>query len=278
MSSTETSIRADARIVTRTFFRLLPVQILLVAIGGLNAIIDGAMGGRYVGGIALAVTGLYLPIGRMVETVNSVMQGGAQILCGQALGRNDIKRTRQIFSLDLFAVTVFGALLSLICLIGTGAVTRLLGADQTTADALAGYLRGMSIGIVPQILVMQLSAFLQLEQQEKRTYIGVVCMMMLNTGLDYLFLKVIPMGMFGLGLATALSNWAFFIFLGSYYLTKHAEIRFSLSAIRWKDLPAVLKIGIPGALVTFCAMIHSVALNTMLSMIRAQTASRHSPR
>jgi len=37
----------DTKIITRLFFRLLPVQIMLVAIGSINSIIDGAIAGKY---------------------------------------------------------------------------------------------------------------------------------------------------------------------------------------------------------------------------------------
>ena len=46
-------IHTDSRIISNMFFRLLPVQIILVAIGSLNNIIDGAMASNLIGADAL---------------------------------------------------------------------------------------------------------------------------------------------------------------------------------------------------------------------------------
>lgn len=41
---------ADSTIITRLFFRLLPVQIILVAIGSVNSVIDHPSGARIING------------------------------------------------------------------------------------------------------------------------------------------------------------------------------------------------------------------------------------
>ena len=41
---------ADSKIITRLFFRLLPVQIILVAIGSVNSVIDHPGGARIING------------------------------------------------------------------------------------------------------------------------------------------------------------------------------------------------------------------------------------
>ena len=81
---------------------------------------------------------------------------------------------------------------------------------------LGNYILGMAIGVLPQMLGMQLTAFLQLEQQQKRTYVGIGLMTLVNAALDYVFIVVLRMGMFGLGLSTSISYWTFFLVLGSY--------------------------------------------------------------
>ena len=46
--------------ITNLFFRLLPVQILLLAIGSINSVIDGVMASNFIGTDAMTVTGLYM--------------------------------------------------------------------------------------------------------------------------------------------------------------------------------------------------------------------------
>ena len=38
----------DSKMLSKLFFRLLPIQVLLVAMGAINSIIDGAVAGRFI--------------------------------------------------------------------------------------------------------------------------------------------------------------------------------------------------------------------------------------
>ena len=54
--------------ITNLFFRLLPVQILLLAIGSINSVIDGVMASNFIGANAMTVTGFYMPLIKVAET------------------------------------------------------------------------------------------------------------------------------------------------------------------------------------------------------------------
>lgn len=85
-----------------------------------------------------------------------------------------------------------------------------------------------------------------------------------NIRLDYLFICVLKMGMLGLGLATSISYWAVFLVLGSYYFTGKATITLRFQGILLSDLGEIIKIGFPGAIVTFCLALRGIILNSML--------------
>lgn len=250
--------------ITNLFFRLLPVQILLLAIGSINSVIDGVMASNFIGADAMTVTGLYMPLIKVAETINVVLLGGSQILCGQFLGRNQVDRTRKVFSLDMILIVSVSVLFTLISLFFPMCLARAVGADAQSAEGLRDYILGMAIGVLPQMLGMQLTAFLQLEQQQKRTYVGIGLMMFVNAALDYLFIVVLHMGMFGLGLSTSISYWAFFLVLGLYYFKKKAIIQFSPRGLKRSDLGSIVRIGIPGAITTLCLSIRGFILNALL--------------
>ena len=257
-------MKTDSRMITRLFFSLLPVQILMVAIASINGIVDGMMASNFIGPQAMAITGLYMPLIKIIETVNAVLLGGSQILCGQFLGKNQIDRTRGVFSLDMILITVVSLTMTAVSFIIPGVIASGLGADAETHQGLVRYILGMSGGLLPQMLGVQLTAFLQIEQQEKRTYAGIGAMMFTNISLDYLFIRVLGWDMLGLGLATTISYVVFLIILGSYYLTDKAIIRFMGRFIRWSDLKPIVLIGVPGALTSFCLALRGVTLNSLL--------------
>ncbi len=258
------ALKADSRIITKLFFRLLPAQILLVAVGSINSLIDGAMAARYIGPLAMAIIGLYAPAIKIIETINGVLLGGSQILCGQFLGKNLIDRTRSIFSLDMVLIFLISSFLTLASLLAPEAIAAALGGNQETMAGLRDYIFGMGFGIIPQFMTAQLTAFLQIEQQQRRTYFGIGVMAVLNVGLDWLFIVKMNMGMLGLGLATSVSCWALFLIQVSFYLFKKATVTFRLRGIQWADAFAMIKIGLPGAIVVFCLAIRGIILNNLL--------------
>lgn len=251
----------DSKMIKNVFWHLLPVQILIATISSINGIIDATVASNFIGPEAIAATGLFFPITKILDTVNIVLLGGAQIICGKMLGKNQVERTKGVFSVDMLVVAIVSILLTLVGLLFSYPIAGLLGASSVLIDELSQYIIGMAPGFLAYMVVAQLSSFLQLERQEKRTYAGVVVMAATNVALDLLFVAKFNMGMFGLGLATSIGNWLYLIFLGSYYFTKKAIIRFDIKAMDFAELKEIVTIGIPGAVTQFGQVVRGFALN-----------------
>lgn len=140
-------------------------------------------------------------------------------------------------------------------------ISYILGARGELIQKVAQYMRGYAFTFAATMLSSQLSSFLQMERQEKLTYIGIGVMLGLNTGLDYLLVGILGMGMFGLGLATAISIWMFAVILSIHYLTPKAVIRFSVGSIVRLDAKDMILIGFPGAITQACQMVRGLYLN-----------------
>ena len=101
---------SDTRIVAKLLFRLLPVQILLAAVGAVNGIVSSYFATNYVGVDAMSAVGLYSPFNMLLTALSTMMAGGAAILCGKYLGQNKQDRLNNVFSVDL-AVSALIAIL-----------------------------------------------------------------------------------------------------------------------------------------------------------------------
>ena len=53
--------RTGGRFLSRIFFRVLPAQIILLLLTGINNIVDGLVGSNFFGPTAASVIGLYAP-------------------------------------------------------------------------------------------------------------------------------------------------------------------------------------------------------------------------
>lgn len=244
--------------------KLLPVQIILVIIGGTNAIIDNAFAGNLIGPQAMAVTGLFSPMTNLLAGINALIFGGAQVLCGRYLGKKMAERTRSIFSLDMIIMIVISVVLLFVCEVFPAGISTLLGAKDALVGELTSYIRGYAIGLPFYCFGLQFTAFLQLEHQEKRSYASIIAMFAANAFFNWLFVAVFDLGLFGLGLSTSVGNVFFFAIQGVYYLGSRAVIRFCRESIVLSDIKDILIYGLPGAVAQFCISLRGVILNTII--------------
>ena len=200
--------RYDEKITRQLFFSMVPLQILLVMCGGVSVIIDSAFASNLIGPDAMAAAGLYGPLAKFLDTVNALMFGGAQIMCGKYLGENVLKRAKSIFTLDMVTTVMLGLAGTVLFMFFPNIAS---GFCVKPGNPLAGdlmiYLTGIATGVIPYLVGTQLLAFLQLEKKEKLGFAGIGGMFVLNAVLDYVFIAVMDMGIYGLGLAmTTLSQ------------------------------------------------------------------------
>lgn len=262
MTSAKASHQSE--IIPRLYLKLLPVQIILVIIGGANSIIDNIFAGNLIGPEAMAITGLFSPVGFLLSGVNALIFGGAQVLCGRYLGKKMEERTRSIFSLDMIIMIIISAVLLLACELFPGPIADALDTGDVLKHGLASYIRGFAIGLPFYCLGTQFTAFLQLEHQEKRSYTAVVIMFATNAFFNWLFVAAFHMGLFGLGLSTSVGNILFFAIQGVYYLKGSAVIRFCRKSIILSDVKDILVFGLPGAVSLFCISIRGFILNSII--------------
>ena len=250
--------------VGKLFFSMLPVQILILAVSAVNSIVDGAMAGWFIDSSTVGVIGLYYSLIQIYSALGSVLLGGTTVLCGRYMGRGDMEKTEGVFSLNITLTLAISGTLTLACLLFPGPIATILGANEELKGSLVKYILGYSLGIIPMMMSQQISAFLQLERQSKRGYIGAAAMAIANIVMDVLFVAVLKKGVFGLAIATSLSNLVYFLVLAPYYLTKKAQLHYSVKKILWKVTRKLILIGIPGALLVFCLALRGLAINRIL--------------
>ena len=249
---------------TRLYLKLLPPYMLISALGGVNSFVDSILAGRMLGVNGMAAIGLYFPLSCIILAIGSMFMGGSQVVCGKLLGKNDIDGTNGVFTLDILMSLAASSVFAFICIVFPSGVAHLLGAKGAVADELVSYLRGMAFSFIPQMLSMQFSTFLQIENARKRTYVGTAVVTGLNAVLDVVFMKFMGMGLFGLGLATSVANIAYLLILFPHFLNKGHSIRIAPKNIRPGSALQIIGLGSPGAMLYACLFLRDVILNHLL--------------
>lgn len=250
--------------LVKMFYTLLPVQILIFAMDSVNTIVDGAVAGQFIDPATVGVIGLYYSMVQIFGAVGLVFVGGSAVLCGRYIGRGEQDKTEGNFSMNLTIAFIIGLVLTLFSFLFPGVLAVILGADQMLKGSLVLYILGYSFGIIPLLLSKQIALFLQLEGQSARNYAGVIAMTISNIIFDIVLVSVLNMGVFGLALATSLSNIIYFVIIAPYFLSKKASLHFGLKKIDWSEMPLFLKTGIPGAILMFTIGIRYIFVNRIL--------------
>ena len=254
-----------SRLVTGLMFRLLPIQILLALIGSVNGIVSSLFAVNFIGPEAMTAVGLYSPVAMLLSAFSGMLVGGSQILCGKYLGENLIEKMRNVFSLDIIISTALAALTGLfLLLVSVFDLGGFLARDPAHRPDFYQYALGQAIGVLPVILSSQLSAFLSLENQNRRVTVASLVCIAVNLALNLLFVVVLRMGIFGLSLASSLSMWALLIVEALYFLSEKASLRFSFRGLRWRESLDIVGIGLPGAVGNGYQTLRCIIVNNLL--------------
>lgn len=264
MSKGRYSKGADNKVLEKLFFKLLPVQIVLIGMGSINSIIDGTIAGHYIDERTVGAIGLFYAVITIIGAISSIILNGGAVISGNYIGRGDIKKAGGIFSLCIVLALMLGVITTLVCICFPEQIALFCGADDSLKESVAQYARGYCIGFIPMFLAEQLSYFLQVENQNRRSYVSAVVAFFCNISLNLFFVEVLNLGIIGLAYATSACNWIFFLILASYYFSDKAQLQFSFRNIPWEETIDLIKIGSPSALEQFYLAVNSLTMNRII--------------
>ena len=256
---------ANAKMVTKLMFRLLPIQVLLAAVSAVNGIVSSFFATNYVGVDAMSAVGLYSPINMLVSAIATLLMGGSVILCGKYLGRNEQEKMQNVFSLNLLlSLLVSVIFIALFVILGSFDLTGFLAGDEAVRPLFNQYLLGQAIGVFPLVLSMQLPSFLTMENKRSLTMIASVVFIAVNVALNFLFVQLLQMEAFGLALASSLGMWVFVIIEGQYFLSGKSHLRITVKGLRWHESGSILATGTPGALTYIYQTARGLIVNALI--------------
>ena len=155
-----------------------------------------------------AVT-LAAPVLLAFNAVNNLFGVGSSSMMSRALGRKDYETVSRSSSFGFCCAVAFGLMFSLGCTLFQQPLMKLLGADQITWEATAGYLHWtVTLGATPAILNVVMAYLVRAEGSALHASIGTMSGCLLNILLDPIFILPwgLNLGAAGAGCATFLSN------------------------------------------------------------------------
>lgn len=253
----------DSHIIKSSFRQLVIAQIFGIIVNSLNATIDTMITSLYLGSVAIAATGLFVPVVTFIG-ISYVFIIGFQILCSRAVGKGDRDRAVSLFSTGAIFLFLCSLIIALACIFFREPLAIFLGADDSILELLKNYIFGYAFGIPAQMLLGMLTTFLPLNSHTKLLYVSIAVMIVSNIALDIIFITVFGMGLFGLGLATAISYLLSFGTAVTSFFDKDNAIHFKAGCFSFTDLWHAAVLGLPNLMFTIGCTLKGYIMNYVL--------------
>ena len=251
-------------IVKKLYISFVVVSILSALTATAGMLIDNIVVGAFLGDDALGAMGIVGPISLIFSAFGNICSGGGTARAAQALGKGEIDKVRQIFTVTMIFVIVSGLLLTLVGVFFTPQIATFLGAKGELLEPTVDYLRGFFLGAIPTIMLTALAGFVKIDGSPRLPLVSIVVMSVANIILDLMMVMVFDAGMYGMALATTISYVLAVLTSCTHFLKKTSTLGLAKPIKGGKEMMSMVTTGAPTAISRICDTIKVMVLNNIL--------------
>ena len=194
--------------ISRQFYNYLGAYILIALSGCLGNVVDGIIVGNLISGDGVSAINLSKPIVQFIFTLHLLINAGAGMRVGYALGRQDVVEARRYFTRALVLSTGIGVLLSIFGgLLYTSEVANLLCSNAQIRPLAYDYMKVLMLGNPAFILMWGLSTMVGVDGKPRLVSLAVIVDNVVNLCLDIVFIQGFGWGITGSSAATIVGHF-----------------------------------------------------------------------
>ena len=182
---------------------------------------------RGLGTNGLAALNLAIPVFNFINGVGLMLGMGGATKYSISKGRSSASVTNEIFTNTFCLGILFAAVFAAAGIFFSGALTKLMGADETVFEMTNTYLKVMLLFAPAFIINNIIICFVRNDGNPNLSMLGMITGSLANIVLDYIFIFPMNMGIFGAILATGMSPVISLIILCVHFIKKRNGFRFS---------------------------------------------------
>ena len=214
----------------------LPTIIMMI-FTSIYGVVDGIFVSNCAGSDAFAAVNLILPAVMILGTIGFMMGTGGSALVSKTIGEGDKEKANRYFSMLIYLLTIIGLILTVVGVFAIQPIAKLLGADENMLPDCIKYGRTLLIFLVPFCLQNAFQSFLIVAEKPTMGLIVSIISGLSNMFLDFLFIYVFKMGVFGAALATGISQVLGIVVTLIYFISgKNHVLRFTKTKFELKPI------------------------------------------
>lgn len=181
-------------------------SIVMMIFTSIYGVVDGFFVSNYVGKSPFAAVNFIMPFLMILGAVGFMFGTGGSALISKTMGEGDHEKAKRLFSFLVYASAVCGIIIAVLGIIFIRPVAALLGAKEELLDNCVLYGRIILIALPAYILQYAFQSFSVTAGKPQLGLIFTVAAGVTNMVLDALLVAVIPLGLAGAAIATAISQ------------------------------------------------------------------------
>jgi putative MATE family efflux protein len=209
--------------------------------------VDSIIVGNFVGTQALAAVGIAFPVIFLMISLTMGLTMGTMVLVAQYFGAKDFVKVRAAVDTGYIILFWAGLLMSIVGVLSTDAILRLLRVPADVFADASAYLRIIFSGLLGMFGYNAISAILRGLGDSKTPLYLLIAASVANVALDLLFVVVFKWGAAGAAWATVIAQGLSFLGGMVYLNTRNEYVRFDLKTLRFEReiFKQSLRIGLP---------------------------------
>lgn len=181
--------------------------IAMMIFTSIYGIVDGVFVSNCVGSDAFAAVNLIMPVIMILGSTGFMVGTGGSAIVSKTLGEKKLEKASEYFSMLIYLCIVSGVILSAIGIIFIKPLAELLGATGDIANNCIIYGRTVFFMMTGLFLQNAFQSFLVAAEKPKLGLAVTLLAGFTNMFLDFLFVYVLRLGVFGAAVATGISQF-----------------------------------------------------------------------
>ncbi len=190
----------------KKLFRFTLPSIVMMIFSSIYGVVDGLFVSHFAGKAEFTAVNFIMPFLMVLGAFGFMFGAGGSALIAKTEGEGDKERANGLFSLIVYTSVILGVVIAVVGILTIRPAARLLGAEGELLDNCVLYGRIILIAMPAFMLQMEFQTFFITAEKPTLGLFVTVASGVANMLLDLLLVGLLPLGLVGAALATAISQ------------------------------------------------------------------------